>query len=124
MSLRASTRGRRRIVVVEDDRELGEVVKDVLEAEGHHVVAFDDPCAALGRVLAGNRPDVMLLDLAMPHLSGEELLDALWDAGIHVPVVVLTGWTGPLLRRISLRVSSVLRKPVGTDELLDAIDGA
>ena len=62
------------LVVVDDDAELCEVLRLDLEASGFEVVEAADGLEALAR-MAERRPDVVLLDLMMPRMSGEALLD-------------------------------------------------
>jgi two-component system alkaline phosphatase synthesis response regulator PhoP len=76
------------VLVVEDDRELREVVRRYLERAGHAVHTTGSGAEALG-VLAGGGVDLVVLDLGLPDVDGLEVLAAARD-GREVPVVVLT----------------------------------
>ena len=80
-----------RVLVVEDDPEMRELLGRTLERDGYRVVAAADGEAALARV-AETPPDAVLLDLMLPGMDGFEFLAALRHrpGGADVPVVVVT----------------------------------
>lgn len=78
-----------RILLVEDDASLREIVANNLAYEGHSVVAVGDGEAALASHRAG-AADLILLDLMLPGRDGFQVLKALRDAGDPVPVLMLT----------------------------------
>jgi CheY-like chemotaxis protein len=85
-----------RVLIAEDEALIALSVSDLLEAEGHAVeLAFDGP-EALGRARAmGAALDVLVTDLNMPGLSGEDLIRALRAERPDLPVVVVTGSPPP-----------------------------
>ncbi len=76
-SLRASRLGPASLLVVEDDADHRETVRDVLEEEGYRVETAIHGRDALDRLLAGPAPDLILLDLMMPEMDGWTFMDAL-----------------------------------------------
>jgi signal transduction histidine kinase len=82
---------RARILVVEDEPAVREVLVDVLAGQGHEVVACDDGAAALAH-LDGPVFDLALVDLSMPGLSGWEVAKGLRATHPHVPIALVTGW--------------------------------
>ena len=76
------------VLVVEDDRELREVVRRYLERAGHAVHTTGSGAEAMS-VIAGGGVDLVVLDLGLPDVDGLEVLAAARD-GREVPVVVLT----------------------------------
>ena len=66
-----------RILVVDDDRIIVKLVQFRLERSGHEVTGVTSPKAALELVLAGDLPDLVVLDVSMPEISGIELLQTL-----------------------------------------------
>jgi DNA-binding response OmpR family regulator len=76
------------VLVVEDDRELREVVRRYLERAGHAVHTTGSGAEALGLLAAGG-VDLVVLDLGLPDVDGLEILAAAHQ-GREVPVVVLT----------------------------------
>jgi two-component system alkaline phosphatase synthesis response regulator PhoP len=82
----------RSALVVEDDADIGQLLKFILEREGFAVEHIRDGRAALERLASGPSVDLMLLDVMLPHATGQEILaavraDAAWR---NVPVVMLT----------------------------------
>jgi FixJ family two-component response regulator len=71
-------------------------------------------------------PDCLLLDIQMPEMTGLELQRHLTKIGIHVPTIVVTADDAPEARARCLAAGAVeyLRKPIGADELLLAIERA
>ena len=70
--------------------------------------------------------DIVICDMMMPELTGEELAVALRSAGLRTPIVLYSGSADALLgeRMQSLAISALLRKPVAIPELLRAIERA
>lgn len=118
------------IMVIDDDKDIGNLLEETLTARGYSVIRAADGLEALER-LNRQRPDLVLLDLMMPRLSGEELLPRL--QGIPVIVVsarfdteskvsLLMGGaadyiTKPFqMKELLARIAVQLRKSAGTDE--------
>ena len=108
------------ILLIEDDRDLAEVIVEVLRTEGYRVVHAVDGRAALGLLAEGELPRLILLDLMMPNMNGWEFR----EAQLHqprlasIPVIVLSA-TGERARPID--AARILRKPVTIENLLRAI---
>ena len=80
----------RRVLFVDDDNTLREVLKRELEDFGLEVQAFADPVQALAHA-AQNPADVALIDLRLPGMDGMELLNRLRAIDEAMPIVMLTG---------------------------------
>jgi CheY-like chemotaxis protein len=109
-----------RILVVEDDLDLRHVYRTVLNVEGYTVLEAGDGFQAL-RLLDSEPPDLVVLDLGLPRVSGLVVRHELAAQAHlrHIPVLVITGSTAPL---DDLNVTCLLRKPVSPDALLRAIE--
>lgn len=107
------------IAVVDDDIYIGDMLEELLRREGYDVLrAYSGTEAVL--LLEGRRPDLVLLDLMLPGLSGEAVLPHL--AGI--PVIVLSART-EVEDKVALLLGGAadyLTKPFDTRELLARID--
>ncbi|HXE00291.1 MAG TPA: response regulator [Candidatus Acidoferrum sp.] len=79
-----------RVLVVEDEARVAAVLRDALTDLGYAVKIAGNGAEALGLVPV-YQPDVVLLDLAMPGIPGEDVLKRLRQAHPHLPVVVVTG---------------------------------
>ena len=108
----------RRIAVVDDDMDIGNMLQEVLERAGYGVLRAYSGTEAL-LLLERQRPDLVLLDLMLPGLSGEAVLPHL--AG--VPVIVLSA-RGEVQDKVSLLLEGAadyMTKPFDTRELLARI---
>ncbi len=112
-------------LIVEDDQEMGLLIQRSLAAggiEGQHVNSGHLALNALGL----RKPDVMILDIAMPGMSGWEVLEAI-KAVYHetsFPVIVLTAYddaTNKLIARLQDRVFRYLTKPFELHELIAVV---
>ncbi|HYA46812.1 MAG TPA: response regulator [Burkholderiales bacterium] len=115
------------ILVIEDDPSFRELLGLHLRSAGHRVRAAADPEEGL-RSFLEQVPELVLLDLDLPYLSGFEVLSALRadDASKKVPVIVVTGRTDDETydRCRKLGVDGFASKPLKREELMDAIDKA
>ena len=108
------------ILIIDDDADCAEALADTLQDVGYDVAMAGSAAAALRR-LQSERPSLIVLDLLMPGMSGEEFLarrradPALAD----IPVIVLTAT--PAAFNDPDGQTPVLRKPVDPAELLDLV---
>ena len=113
-----------RILLVEDEHAIREVVAYALRAEGHEVVEQDDGDLALA-VALGETFDVVVLDVMLPGLSGVEICRRLRasEERRDVPIVMLTARGGETDRVVGLDAGAddYLAKPFSTAELLARI---
>jgi CheY-like chemotaxis protein len=115
---------RARILVVEDEAPVREVLVDVLAGQGHDVVACGDGRSALEHV-AGPPFDLALVDLSMPGLSGWEVAKALRAAQPQVPIAMVTGW-GDQIDFGEARTRGIdylMAKPFNVDDMTRLVAG-
>ena len=107
----------RTILVVEDETTLRETLAEALEAEGFRVVAAADGREAL-TVFRAERPDLVLLDLMLPELSGIEVCRII-RAESGVPIVMLTAKDSELDKVVGLELGAddYVTKPFSVREL-------
>ncbi|HEY6003882.1 MAG TPA: response regulator [Anaeromyxobacter sp.] len=110
------------LLIVEDDRDLRELLTVALESEGHVVHTAENGVEALVRLQFEARPDVILLNLVLPAMAGAEVLEAIRrDPRLDgVPIVLITG--APVPVEMGRAVDAVLAKPFGLDELLETVE--
>jgi two-component system response regulator MprA len=115
-----------RILVIDDDRDIREIVVELLAAEGHEVAGAVDGAAAIDQLQRGARPSLIFLDMMMPRLDGEGFLKAMRsDPSLaDIPVVILTAHPGAQLKATELGAAGCLRKPVEIDDLLATVERA
>ncbi len=107
------------VLVVDDDRDLTTMMRRFLEQHGYRVVCVNDPRSAIDRCL-DVQPKLVLVDLMMPHVDGEDFVRQL--RGVlrdHTPPVVLVSASSmrtEVQKRLALPTS--LGKPFAMEELL------
>jgi len=104
------------VLVVDDDLAIREVVSEVLRDEGYEVTVAADGVQAMSALRRAPHPDLMLLDLMMPVMSGWEVLEQIHDDSelARVPVVVVSAMTAP-------GGHEHLAKPIDLDRLLATV---
>jgi len=109
------------ILVVDDDVEILESLRDALEDAGYSVTTARHGREGLDRLAGMDRPSLILLDLMMPVMSGPEFLDALRedDRFSDVPVVVVSAYGH--LADSTCGVAGFVRKPVNLGTLLECV---
>ncbi len=109
------------VLVDDDDPDIREAVQDILSFEGYDVVQADNGREALDLLSQGQplRPCIILLDLMMPVMDGEELVGKLQQdpALARLPVILVTA-SG---RATFHGVKAIIKKPFELDELLTAV---
>jgi DNA-binding response OmpR family regulator len=110
-----------RIWIVDDDDEMSHAVKLMLELLQFQVQTFRDARTASKQLLAGQRPDVLLLDINMPEVTGIDMLEfiRLRRELKTLPVVMLSSETTDVQvdEAMSLGANGYVFKPVTIDEL-------
>jgi two-component system response regulator MprA len=112
------------VLVVDDDPLIAGMLRLVLEGEGYDVREASDGRAALESVEA-DAPDVMVLDMMMPHVDGYGVLSALRDGALggRTRVVMLTCCSAEedVRRCLEMGADDYLTKPVDVDFLLRTV---
>ena len=114
----------KRILVVEDDAELLVGLRDNLEVEGYEVLTAMDGEEGLNRALR-LRPDVIILDLMLPKLSGFAICRSLKEQGIETPILILTARSQESDKVLGLELGAddYVTKPFSIHELLARVRG-
>jgi FixJ family two-component response regulator len=114
-----------RVAVVDDDESVRKALQRLLHASDLEVETYASGQEFLASVRA-RRPDCLVLDLQMPGMNGLEVQRELVNAGLNLPVVVITGHDEPGAgaRCLSAGVSAYLHKPFDDRTILDAIAAA
>ncbi len=114
-----------KIVLIEDSKNLAQALKSALEIKGHGVVLVGDGREAYAAVKK-NKPDIVLLDLMLPHVSGYEICksikkdNALWKT----PVIVMSTLTSPEQRERAAQAGAdhFIAKPYNLRDTLAEIE--
>jgi len=110
-----------KVLVVDDDRALRQTLAIGLRAHGHEALTAGDGRTALQACLE-DRPDLVVLDLGLPDLSGSEVIRQV-RAWSSVPIIVLSARTGSSdkVAALDLGADDYVTKPFGLEELLARI---
>lgn len=109
--------------MVDDDTEILTAVSLYLSQFGYGVVTAKSGGEAL-RQAQLDPPDVMLVDLIMPGMSGAELMVRLRETGVHVPIIVITADTDAARKLRAGSRQAILVKPFNFADMREAIERA
>jgi CheY-like chemotaxis protein len=123
-SLRQRSQRRKRVLVVDDDAELAEVMASMVRLEGCEPTVARDGLAAVQMLSAGPKPDLILLDMHMDGFDGWDLRAELDDMGLSTPIVVVTGDENPHECAATIGAIAYLAKPFDFAELRRTIHQA
>jgi CheY-like chemotaxis protein len=116
---------KKRILVVDDDRVSLAIARDMLSEEGFQVESADSALAANQYVYGPDPPDLILLDVVMPLLSGDRKIQFLKEreSSRNIPVVLMSGKPRSELMKIARdsRADGFVTKPLERESLMAAI---
>lgn len=113
----------KRILVVEDDTSIRELLVELLESEGYAVASAINGLEGIRYLEANNHPDLILIDLMMPVMDGyafrtEQLKNENWS---KIPTVVMSAEANAKEKMKSFNISAFLSKPVELDTILNTV---
>lgn len=108
------------ILVVDDDADIRGLIHVALEMEGYEVSLAKNGQEAVDRI-AENRPDLVLLDLQMPVMSGQQVLEWLRTAQVRIPVVFMSAGYRVSLEAGTHGADAYLAKPFDLDDVVHTV---
>jgi two-component system response regulator AtoC len=108
-----------KVLVVDDEESVRQMLKDILEDNGHRVLLAENGRDALVKIETGH-PDAVLLDIRMPEMDGLAVLDIVRNKGNNVPIILMTafGTTEMAIQAMQMGAYDYIIKPFNIDELL------
>ena len=112
-----------KILLVEDDKNLGYVLKDFLEMAGYDVILCEDGKTGLKKYREGNN-DMLLLDVMLPLIDGFTLAEEIRKKDQHTPIIFITAKSmkADRIRGFKTGADDYITKPFSTEELQLRID--
>ena len=119
------TDGNSRILIVDDDKGICELLSTLVEGEGFEALAAQDGEMAL-KMVRSEDPDLLLLDIIMPGMDGMELLRQAKDLDRELPVVLITGYADVpgAVKAMKAGAYDYLPKPFNVHEVMRVIHRA
>ena len=115
-----------RILVVEDDENLGQIMVEILTAAGYEVQTADDGLHGF-MMYVQQQPEVVLTDIQMPELDGLEMMRCIRVINPNVKTMYITGalnqYREALIKESKEYGALVLDKPFSRNDLLQSMDG-
>jgi CheY-like chemotaxis protein len=119
-------KGKRRILIVDDDANSTHLVKILLERSGPYLVLEENDATKADQTAHDFKPDVILLDIVMPKIDGGELATQIEaDRELHdTPIIFLTALVthGEAKGGLHIQGHPLVAKPISIPELIDAIE--
>jgi CheY-like chemotaxis protein len=114
------------ILIVDDNRDFTQTARRALERTGRYVIAEENDARTAHQTAQRVKPDLILLDIAMPETDGGEVAAQIQsDSALHrVPIVFLTALVTKAEGKAGLRIEGhpFLAKPITLEDLIDAIE--
>lgn len=111
-----------KILAIEDDPEVLQLYKSFLQRKGYEVISANSGMEAMSLLQSNPDTRLILLDLNMPGMSGEEWMAWYLQQGRHTPVVVASGKGDILTITKGNNVTAALTKPFHMEELQELIE--
>ena len=113
------------ILIIDDDRELVDGLRAVLERQGFHVIQAHDGHQGKNSIYNA-KPDLVILDMMMPRMGGYPVLEHFKDKPDAPPIIMITANEGSRHKLYAeyLGVVNYLRKPFATEKLVEAVHKA
>lgn len=113
------------VFIIEDEEDAAELFAEMMRISGFRVLKTSKSAPAI-EMMTADKPDIVLLDIMMPEVSGLDILRQMRRdpnlAGVPVIVVTAKGMPADIKNGMEAGASSYLTKPVGFQELKDAVE--
>jgi two-component system OmpR family response regulator len=113
------------LMIVDDDPQLMRVLAMFFDLEGYNVIHAGNGREALA-LLSGHQPDLILLDLMMPEVAGEDVVKTLraTNGGPRIPIVIFTAADGREAELMAAGADAYITKPFSLDGLSEVVHEA
>lgn len=115
--------GDKKVLVVDDDADIREIISTILDMEGFKVAELDNGMGVLSEVKR-NRPDVILLDVMLGDADGRDICKLLKESSFTrtIPIIIISATHGRhTMTEKNCGADDYITKPFGVDHLLDLV---
>jgi CheY-like chemotaxis protein len=117
-----------KILVIDDDPVMRQLMSMILEREGHQVILAEDGLEGLAK-RQEERPDLVITDMIMPRQGGLETIIRIREESPNAPIIAASGGgeiegIHPLVMAMKHGATAVLNKPFGANELTECVGQA
>ena len=111
------------IWIVDDNEEFSQYLSEILQLDGYQTLTISEPLHALQALANNPGPDLLITDLKMEHLNGNELIAAARKIKPQLPFILCSGYPGELDRLDieALDLAGILDKPLNSLKLLELL---
>jgi len=120
----AATQGNERILLIDDEKQIIDIEQQILERLGYKVTSKTDSQEALEEFAAlPEKFDLVITDMTMPKMNGDQLARKLMDIKPDIPVILCTGFNENITeeKALSMGIDKFVMKPIIKDELANTI---
>jgi CheY-like chemotaxis protein len=115
------------VMIIEDEEDAAELFAEMMRVSGYRIIKTSKSAPAI-EMMKADKPDVILLDIMMPEVSGLEILRLMRRDPVleNIPVVIITakGMPADIKNGMEAGASTYLTKPVGFFDLKEAVERA
>jgi len=116
----SATKGKERILLIDDEAQIIDIEQQILERLGYSVTSKTDSAEALKEFIAKpNQFDLVITDMTMPKMTGDQLARKVLDIKPNIPVILCTGFNETITeeKALSLGIDQFVMKPIVKDQL-------
>jgi CheY-like chemotaxis protein/two-component sensor histidine kinase len=114
--------GQEHVLVVDDDEDVLNFIKDILESRGYQVLAFHDPLGALDMFKSlSNEIELIIIDIVMPVMNGKELIRNLKTIKPDIKVIAISGYSDEPVNKENMMIDAFVKKPFEGHLLLSTV---
>ena len=121
-SSKSLSSGSQRVLIVDDESNVREILEDILCTEGHQITTCASGEEAL-TIMQNQSFELVFTDLSLPQMDGYALTDTIKSQWPQTSVCLITGWDNPLVteKGVQNKVDRMINKPFHMDEVLQAV---
>ncbi|GAC1390706.1 MAG: hypothetical protein NVS4B11_27960 [Ktedonobacteraceae bacterium] len=115
---------KKRVLIIDDEEDIQVVIHALLETSDYEIDTAENGQIALDKLQNGAKPDIILLDLMMPRMSGYTLLNELHNRGLHTAfsIIVMSADVFTKQQMDRMGVKAFISKPFDINELQQMIE--